>query len=516
MKLFIRRMAALILALAMSVTSLAAFAETPTVPHGPLAVYERGNAIKSDVTVTLDADSVLGLLALSGAPALEGSEKLTVDTVLSAINKLTFSTQGDMKGATFAIGTPDGQILDGQMVTDLEQGSYYITTDLLPGIKLSYPQEAVKAMTDMQQQMANVQGQLQKIAPYTAALNKYLQTDVLANARIEDGPFAVAGVGEFKNRTLFDVDAKMLVGVLDTLKEVFKTDAEMQKMLDDYLATMAAQAEDANTTGINSSKDLINALDSAVESADKQPNAKLGELTMYNAAEGLYLEFEGLDPESGKPMFFVSVQQDGKPEDSQVKVAVVVKVAGDQESAEAAPDAAEAAPAAAEAPAKVDWNGVKAGVLGGTDRAGVVVLVSVGNQADAAKNEMNSALAIELHAMGMQGSIKMNAVNSLEGEYKGKADFQLFVLSDKPMLSVSAVYSEIGDPVALPALAEGLKDVMIQEEMGEQDQQLLAESLLQQGMPAFIERLKAALPEEGPLLAAIIESALKNADGQAN
>ncbi|NLD34235.1 MAG: hypothetical protein GX653_04930, partial [Clostridiales bacterium] len=107
-----KRLSALLLALAMMLTGLSALAEAPATPleqPAVMAVYERGNSLKTVMDVRLDAQTAMGLLGMMGAlPADDASMQPLVTTVIEAINKLKTTMVSDNSNAAISIGTDGG------------------------------------------------------------------------------------------------------------------------------------------------------------------------------------------------------------------------------------------------------------------------------------------------------------------------------------------------------------------------------------------------------------------------
>ena len=141
MKAISKRLAALLVALAMTLTGLGVLAQAAPAPQTPEDVFARGNYVKSEMRVQLDPQALSGLLALTGAGADPETEQVmaVITQVLSAVNKLKAVAVSGKDTMSMTAGTELAQIMDMQVTT--AEGAGFITSTLLPGLKLSLPQD---------------------------------------------------------------------------------------------------------------------------------------------------------------------------------------------------------------------------------------------------------------------------------------------------------------------------------------------------------------------------------------
>lgn len=529
-----KRLAALLMAMVLSLAGLGALAEAaPMMPVTPQDVFARGGSIKTDLSLNLDAQALGSLMFLFTGEADEASKSVT-DTVLGAINKLKISTHATAKLSQLSIGTEKGELANLFAHVDTDKGELAVVTSLLPGLKLNPPENVLKALLDSQQQMTQQTVQMAALAmPYGEALTGYFTEQIVPKAEVMATPVEIASVGSFDNEVKFVVDNQMLAGLINALLDVFKQDENAKKLLDDYLKAASAQqaALGSGETEANdapkSSADMVGQIEAMVKTLTEDPGRKLANVSVFtsSATGETYVTTEAMGDE-GKPEAMVTTLVSAKDGGSQIKVEVIAgqpttedagmmaaEEAGEEAAAEEAAEAmpTEEAKEAMAAPAMVDWQALKAGVLDGTNMETTVVSLTLNNATDTAGNQMLSDLALNLNTSGMSAGIQASGKNQLTGKYAAEGTLSLSVMSPSPLLTVSFSSMEAEDLPQMPD-TEGLKSVALTEEMGEAETAPLAESLKTQGLPKLLENMKTALPEESALLVPMIQQALTPAE----
>lgn len=508
-----KRLSALLIALAMMLTGLGALAEAPAMPleQPPvMAVYERGNSLKTVMDVRLDAQTAMSLLSMTGAlPADDASMQPLVTTVIEAINKLKTTMVSDNSNAAISIGTDGGELLNLHTIVDAQSGEIAYTTSLLPQIKLTLPAEITKVITDYQAQMQNMQAAAALFTPYAQTITQYFQENVGAE-KTEKGTFEVAEVGTYTTRIAFDLTTHQVSGLLAKLTEVFKADEAARKFMDDNLGLMAAQAAQPTqpgqmvTTSYDGPKDsaeMIAVLEQAVTEINGKEDQLLAHQTLYmnDETQAIYSQTE-VPPTAGDGSVNMLLTVDAKPSATGSDAKIILLVNPQAPAAAAG----EAVPAE---PQPTDWNAVKAGILDGSNMAAMLVQANIVNNKDEAANALTGNVNVALNMSGMSLGITSDNTSTLTGEYKASGNFALSVFTPSPLLTVSFESSEVSEKPTAPTSPED-KVVVIAEEVKPEDQQLLGEAL-QKGLPVLLENLTKALPEEGPMLAAMLEGAMQ-------
>lgn len=508
-----KRLSALLLALAMMLTGLSALAEAPAMPleqPAVMAVYERGNSLKTVMDVRLDAQTAMSLLSTTGAlPADDASMQPLVTTVIEAINKLKTTMVSDNSNAAISIGTDGGELLNLHTIVDVQSGEIAYTTSLLPQVKLTLPGEMTKVITDYQAQMQNMQAAAALFTPYAQTIAQYFQENVGAE-KTEKGTFEVAEVGTYTTRIAFDLTTHQVSGLLAKLTEVFKADEAARKFMDDNLGLMAAQAAQPvepgqmvtfSYDGPKDSAEMIAGLEQAVTEINGKEDQLLAYQTLYmnDETQAIYSQTE-VPPTAGDGSVNMLLTVDAKPSATGSDAKIILLVNPQAPAAAAG----EAAPAE---PQPTDWNAVKAGILDGSNMSAMLVQANIVNNKDEASNALTGNVNVAVNMAGISLGITSDNTSTLTGEYKASGNFALSVLTPSPLLTISFESSEVSEKPTAPTSPED-KVVVIAEEVKPEDQQLLGEAL-QKGLPQLLENLTKALPEEGPMLAAMLEGAMQ-------
>lgn len=515
MKKMTKRLVALLMTLILALSGLVALAEQPAA-IGPEAVYARGNSVKTEIAVKVDVETVKGLIAMmNGTSEQDESSQLAMQSLLGALNKLKTTIISSKDTANYTVGTEQGSILDGEAMLDTVNSDAYLTISLLPGIKLSYPKEMIEVFTKAQQQAADIQKMTELAVPYGDAMLKVVNEEILAKAKVSEEAYSIEGVGEFTKRYELEVNGTALLAFMKAYNDVFRNDKEMQAMFDSMVKSLS-ELENSSTDTAPTAADLIKQIDEAVAQGEQSEPEKaiFGQFTLYEDAEkNSYFEFAGQDLDTAAPQYFVSGHIVGDEKDVDMDLAVIVK--GERATAplpemlnaEVTPEPAKPEPA--------DWDAIKAGIMDGSDMTGMLILVKLQAKEDQAANSATGHVTVNLQGMGMRMGVSSDSQTTLTGDYKASGKAALSFMTDSPLLTMEMTSEEITEaPVLKPA--DGLKAVTIQEEMSAEDQELLGNAAVGEGLPQLIEKLKVALPEEGPILAAMLESAINQGTSTPN
>lgn len=507
MKLFSKRLLALLVVLAMTATGLTALAEAPKLPTAN-DVYVRGNTLKTEIDVQLESETISGLLAMFSGGQQDPSQTAIVTTAVNAITKLTTTILSTTEDATVTVGTDAGTLLTIQGKVEGENA--VAAFDLLPGIQLKLPQEMMQSLAQSQAAMKAPEVAEEAVVPYVTAINTYFSEKVLSAAQVEEGAFEVANVGTFSTKTTYNLTNGIIAGLITSLNDVFRADTEMQAVVDQYLTSMntANQASEAAApegaivmqTTPKTAADLIKTLDEMAAEANKAGDTVVAEQRLYNNkdSEAFYMETETPAGESDQTLMTVASLGEGMNTD--IRVELLVNTAAPsygEPEAEAAPAATE------EAAAPTDWVALKAAVLDGTNPMATLVNfnVNAGPEADGAN--VLSKMDMTIRTQGMQFALNMDGKTATQGDFASEGKVQLTALTPSPLLTVVYKLSEVTDKPAPLADAEKVI-VMNDENLSEEDNAAMGEAL-QKGLPLLMERLQTVLPEEGPVLVQLIQ-----------
>jgi hypothetical protein len=507
MRTLSKRLAALLVALAMTLTGLGAAAEAALVPQTPEAVFARGNFIKSEMHMQVDPQALSGLLGLLGAGTDPNTEQVMtiVNQVLSAINKLKATVIAGKDAMSMTAGTELAQIMD--MQVSMKEGAQAITTNLLPGFKLTLPQDPKlqqaqslverhkKAFQDMQ---------FDKLAaPYADALNNFIMQTAAPKATLLPGPVEIADVGSFDTAMTFDIDSHMMAGLLEAMVSVLKQDTVVRQLLDshlkvakDYPAIMQQGAAAADMAGGATPKDsaeMIAKLEEGITTLKGKPAKLIAHLGLYTNTTNSAFYATTVDKDS-TGMLTVAYLPLDKGHD--LKISFLAK--------QDAPGYAAPAATATQAPAAtVDWAAVKAGVLAGTDFSSILLTLDMKTVPDMTLNRQNTDFSMKMYVQGMQIGIQATGSNALAAPYASKAEMSLTFMSPTPLITFFYEDKEVSDAPTLPN-ETGLKVVELNEKALVPEGELML-TLQQTALPALVENLKKALPEESAILLAFIQ-----------
>ncbi len=502
-----KRLAALLVALAMTLTGLGVLAQAAPAPQTPEDVFARGNYVKSEMRVQLDPQALSGLLALAGAGADPETEQVmaVITQVLSAVNKLKAVAVSGKDTMSMTAGTELAQIMDMQVTT--AEGAGFITSTLLPGLKLTLPQDPqVQQYQDLAQrhQKAFKEMQFDKLAaPYMEALDNYFKQAVAPKATLLPGTVEIAEVGSFDTAMTFDIDTHMMAGLMETMVVTLKQDTAVRQLLDshlkvgaDYAAMMpkdaAASADVASGATPKDSAELIIKLEEGIVKLKGDPAELIARQGVYtNAANAaVYATTEDKDA-----LGLITVAYLPAAQGHELKVSLLAR----QETPSfTAPDAA-----ATQAPtAPVDWDTVKAGVLAGTDFSTLITL-DMKTVPDLASGKQDTNFDMKMFMQGIQIGLQAKGSSALAAPYANKGELSILFMSPTPLMSFFYEDSEVSQAPALPDDSSVQTMELNEAAMAPEGQ--LMQTLQQKALPALIENMMKALPEESEILLAFIQ-----------
>lgn len=507
MKKIHQRLVALLVVLAMMAMGLTALAEAPKVPN-PADVYARGNTLKAEVDLQLDGEAIAGLLGMFAGADEDPSQNPMITSMVSAITKLKTTVLSTMTHASIAVGTDAGTVITVQ--AQMEGEDALATTDLLPGMLLKVPQEMIKALVDSQSAMQTPDITMEAFLPYAEALNTYLQETVLPSAQLEN-QVEVPGVGTFANVHSFPITQGLLAELLKSISHVYQEDNALQERLDEYLKSVnsaAAMAEAAPVEGSmveasppQSAADLANGLDETIANLNQEPDKVLALQRIYSDENGKATYYE-TETQADDNQMLVSILDAGMGEDTNLQVELLVN--------SAAPSYGEPEPTPE--PGPVDWAALKAAVLDGSNPYSTLVTLNV--KASQEGTDTLSTLGLQARFQGMLLGITADGRTANEGDFASEGTVEISALFPSPVAKVVYKLSEVTEQPA--PIVQGGKVMLLQEDdLSEEDEAALEESL-KQGLPQLVERLKTALPEEGSVLAMLLQQLTQPEPAPAN
>ena len=241
MKKHRKRLTALVLALALSLTSLAALAQSTPSPK-----YLQTD-LKLDINKAAMAE-ILGQMLLSDesgeAAALFDKESLdSLDVLLDAVNKIWLRVISGPGLNTLTLDTEEDLLFDIQLVDDQEGPLATVTTSLLPGAAIRVPQDVMKEFIGVLPTTDALTTQPEWGQDYTDAIEAYFVSQVPGSQEAVPGAYEIEGAGSFTKRTSFTVDSHMILGMSQALLDVFKQDAAAQEMVTLLMASSAAEEQ---------------------------------------------------------------------------------------------------------------------------------------------------------------------------------------------------------------------------------------------------------------------------------
>jgi hypothetical protein len=527
-----RKLIAMVMAAAMFL-SVVAFAQAEAPAVQPVvtvqSALERGATIKMDLDVTLNNDVAASLMGMAMGGGSDESTQTMVTAILDTINKLKTSVVYNKSAVSARIGTDAGEVitLQGTLNPETMENSY--ATNLLPDTTVTLDQTMLQqVMAGMQQgsvaqSLTDAEAQAM-VAPYLEAIGTFFTEQVLPGAQMEQGSYAVEGVATFEALATVPVTSHAVAEFLNQVLTVFKADTKAQAMLTEYMQTAAAtNAATGSSEEIPTVADLISQMEAAVANMKATADFHIATVKYYSSPSDTtapaYLEIE--TSESGDQPMFATVVIKGDEKNVDIAIAVLVKAESDYTGATVQEETvslstkvpegtATEAPATGEVPVAsegTDWAALHNAVLNGEDQTAMLINLKINSQAS--ETAVSSKVAMDVRApmegMGqMYLGISMDAQSALGDKVDQSGTLTLSLLSPAPLVTVTFALTETDEqPAAVPA---GTNSFVITEDTTDADAEQLAGVLMTQGLPAVLENLKVALPEEAGIITMMIQS----------
>lgn len=507
MKTLHKRLAALLLALAMTLGGLGAMAGATPVQQTPEDVFARGNYVRTDLRVRLDMQAISGLLGMIsvGVGPEQGAAMAAVTQALSAMNKLKTTVVFGRDAISLTLGSELANLMDMQFTPRDSDGAAAITTSLLPGLKLTVPPIPellqYQALIERHQKAFRETPFDKLLAPYAEALNTYFTQTLPAGAAQVSGAFEIADVGSFDTLSTYDVTGETLAGVLSAMVEVLKQDTALRQLLDTHLKVFASgeglpqgfvAEADVGADAPKDSAELIAKLEEGIAEIRKDAGTLLGRQSLYTNSQStaLCLVTEDKDARSLITIAMLPVENG-----HDLRVSILMRA---EAPVWPTPD-----PSATQAPkTPVDWAAVKAGVLAGTDFSTLFTL-DLKSGPDPERKRLDTSLGMKMSLQGIRFGLQATDASALIAPYAKKGEVSLSVMGPEPQLTIYYEDTEVSEAPALPD-PDTVKAVEFNEQAMEEGSEL-AQAFLQKGLPALLENLKLALPEEAPAILAFIQ-----------
>ncbi|NLD02711.1 MAG: hypothetical protein GX674_05330, partial [Clostridiales bacterium] len=478
---YLKRIAAMMMALMLMLTGLSALAQAPAATEAE--VFARGGRIKTETNIDVNSETLNGILAMfTGMPSQEGQDAQTaiINTVLGALRKLTASVVTDGKAAYVSVGSETGELFN--FFASMGAEDSFALTNLLPGIELSLPANLIPSFTP---QLEDAQNLLGGLSAYAEVAMTFVNEELLAKSSLEEGSFALEGSGTFDSKVSLELRSHQVADMLDGMLKVFKEDKPMQEQMDTALKSGAVNAQ-AMGQPVPSSQEMIKELEKGVAGMKEAADQKLANLTLYtaNESEAMHMEAEILANETPAALLSVAVVPGVSGEDMHFSLLM--------------PDTT------AQTEGPVDWAATRQGVLGGTQPYATLFDAAFSQNTDEAANREEMKGTIDLYVMGITIGMVIDSGANISGEYASDGSFILSALGAGPLLTVTSKGYESTEEFAAPS-REGLKKIALSEEMSEESgNEIMA--ALQTALPQLLERLVTVLPEEGPMMLTILGS----------
>ncbi|MDI9521066.1 MAG: hypothetical protein QM308_07960 [Bacillota bacterium] len=491
-----KKLTALLVALMMLLSIVPALAEAPAGETPFDRILKSGKNLKSEVTIQLNPQAGALISSMSGSQPDEESMKV-FQAISDAISKLKATFIASASGVSGVVGTDKGDLIDMQMSYNQDGSDLKMTSSMLPGVYMTVDPEMMAKFASQ----ANIQASLQAIDQEKVMEKAQAYLDVVTNevgkiqqaSGSEEGSFDTP-YGTFKKCTKVTITSQMVAGLMTKLGEVYAKDEDLQaKVKEMVLASEAMNSGMQHPQGGETAEpkeykdpilDMLESSKSAFDSED-QP---LFDLVVYENENSVYVDLANL-PDNPQPF---NVQVHVVTEETTANVNVKYMLAGFNYTAEG------------ETPEPTDWVALEQNILSGADSSAMLVEVKV-NAVSETETKNKTAMTITLASAGMSASISINSAVNIE-TMESSSELALSMMMPDPLLKIT-MNSAPTDEQPVAPVVEGMKEVVLKEEMSEEDQKLLMEASANMA-PALLEKLQTALPDEAPSILQLIQNSM--------
>lgn len=446
---------------------------------GVAGVYARGGKIKTETSIDINAETLNSMITMFGGASSDdeqAAQMMIINTALNIIRKLSVTTLTDGKVGYIGIGNENGELINAYAMINSEDS--FVTTSMLSGIELILP-DAVASVPSFSEE--DVQVVMKSLDGYVVAISEFANEELLANAQLEEGSFALAGSGTFEYKAKFELKSHQVADMLERLLKIFKEDKALQDQLEAFIKSAAATAQAAGES-VPGAKEIIEEIEKGIAEIRGNNDEKLANLTVYSAkdTDAVHIEVEMLENETAMALITVA----SLPAQNGTDIRFSMLTADGSEG-------------------PVDWAAARQAVLSGGQSASLLLDVAVNERTNEAANREEVDGGIDIYVMGIKIGIAINSSTTITGEYATESTVAFSAFSPDPLFTVVSKGYETAESIPAPD-RDSLKKVQLSENMSEEDQNNLLESLTV-SLPELIEKLKVVLPEEGQMLAVILE-----------
>ncbi len=460
-----------------------AVAETQAPTLEDLLANSGNQRFEMKVEVNPQAAAILSMM--SGAMPEEGTASV-ISTVISAINKLKVSILSGKSGVSAVIGTDAAPLVDFQASADPETFENHITSSMLPGLALSIdPAMIKKMMGQVSQTQMDPEKALEIFQLHAEALGGLL-SEAAGAFKPEEGSFIIEGYGTFTKRTQVTLTTHFLAGVLEKLSVLYKKGEVPHREFMEKLSSASQAAGDQLPEG---SFDLGMMLDSAAAKAKAEPDSTVLTGWVYEGENVLYIDAATAEdiPQPTK----IDILFTGEDGNTNLNFRLIGKAYTFTEGETAQP-------------AATDWAAIEKDILSGQNTMDTMMKINV--QSTAELPGMTTQAAFDMFSGGKNIGLKINGSSRLD-TMESDFSLSLYMGSPEPLVAFSVSSRKTDEQPAAPQ-HEGTTPLVITESgMSEEAAGLLQASILK-SIPELLQKLTAAMPEEGPVLMQMIQNLL--------
>lgn len=482
------RVLALLLALVMALGTVGALAESMPA-DATMAYLEKGGTLRTEASIQVNPQLAMMIAGITGQPVDESSMNL-INTLTGALSKLKLDMLSNLTQASGTLGTEKGELFNFQAFVDPKESKNQISTNLLPGMLLQLSPEMMGSFTS--DAMMNINpADLAKISgPYVAALTSFGE-EISGKSAPETGTFAFPAYGTFEKKTQIEVTVHQVGDLLNKLAEVYKNDPASQQFIKNIMMQSAnenpAVKEDVQEMDPAM---LAEELQKTAASMKEEENFPIFQGTLYQGENSQYLD--GLIPGEGKQIKLDLFSNTNKADQGEFAISGRVIVPG------AGFDGKE--------PAKVEnWDSEEQAIQNGERPGNVMIKFNMSGKPEG--NAIASAVRFDAFVMGMNIGLNITG-QTQKDKVETTSKIELFVMSPEPMATINFKVTESQEAPAAP-LTEGATMVTLSESDPDEETNKLLNASLQKGMGELMERIKTALPEEGPTLLMMLQSTMQ-------
>ncbi len=460
-----KKLLAIILALVLSLTGLAALAEAPAE-----ALYTQ-----TDVMLDIDKTAVAQILRqvqltddagqdtmLFDDDALEG-----IDLLLNAINNMWLSAISGPGLNTLTLRTEEDVLVDVQLVDDAEGDLATVTTSLLPGVGIRVPKDTMKEFIEVLPTSDAFAPEPDIGKAYSDAIEAYFISSVPSLEAAVAGSYDIENAGVFTKRTSYEVDSHMLLCLGTALLEVFKQDEAAKEAINYLLTSMATpgQPTDDAPPVPRNVQELIAALEQGIADGAREENRKVGTQRIYETEDGLrtYVETVLDNQEAAEPRINIAVlNEDGENgKDRLNRITIILdNPEGDTRSQ-----------------AEPDWNALRHAIIDGSNKEDSFMTIISQTAVFETEQKMlhNAVISLRDH-QGAYELISGSVIDLANGSKEGSTG--LYLLTDEPLVTIHFAKKPLadGEVPALPAV-EGRTDIYFGDGVDAQEEKDLSNIL---------------------------------------